>query len=440
MVNLTQLMSVGMDAVITTLENWGVTGLNIDLDFQASANLISKLLMWIYGWMGSYGWTIVLFTLVLRLITLPLDFWQKLSMKKNSKIMEEITPFMTKIDKAYADNPQAANAEKQKIMKKYRYNPFASCLPMIVTMVIFIVMFSGLNNCSSALNIKTYQDIQEAYLRGYYSVITDEAIIAAPVADENGNVIKNAAGEPTTLRYFVNWKNEKTADNANEFSAEELTILNARYDAVTQQAEKTAKKEAVLRFSSSGEGFLWIKSLWRSDNWQKVLPASVTKFASTLSGNTDVAGLTSEKIYDSIYEAYTNPESCFDVDDEIEAQQLKQVKKSLGYGSGMWNGLLILPALAIVLTWLTTKVSNKSQGTMGTGAQLESAKSQQKTMTFIMPIMMGIFALFYSAAFALYLVASNIINLLLNLIEMPLVEKIAGKTKSVVKKEASYRR
>lgn len=440
MVNLTQLMSVGIDAVVTTLENWGVTGLNINFDFQASANLISKLLMWIYGWMGSYGWTIVLFTLVLRLITLPLDFWQKLSMKKNSKIMEEITPFMTKIDKAYADNPQAANAEKQKIMKKYRYNPFASCLPMIVTMVIFIVMFSGLNNCSSALNIKTYQDIQEAYLRGYYSVITDEALIDTPVTDESGNEIKNAAGEPTTLRYFVTWRNEKTADNTNEFNAEDLAVLNARYDAVTQQAEKTAKKSAVMQFSASGEGFLWIKSLWRSDNWQKVLPASVTKFASALSGNTDVSGLTSEKVYESLYEAYTNPESCFDVDDEIEAQQLKQVKKSLGYGSGMWNGLLILPALAIVLTWLTTKVSNKSQGTMGTGAQLESAKSQQKTMTFIMPIMMGIFALFYSAAFALYLVASNIINLLLNLIEMPLVEKIAEKTKSVVKKEASYRR
>ena len=106
MVNLTQLLSVGIDAVVTVLEKWGVTGLNINFDFQASENLISRLLMWIYGWMGNYGWTIILFTVVLRLITLPLDFWQKLSMKKNSKIMEEITPIMTKIDKAYGDNVQ----------------------------------------------------------------------------------------------------------------------------------------------------------------------------------------------------------------------------------------------------------------------------------------------------------------------------------------------
>ena len=86
MVNLTQLLSVGIDAVVTVLEKWGVTGLNINFDFQASENLISRLLMWIYGWMGNYGWTIILFTVVLRVITLPLDFWQKFSMKKNSKI------------------------------------------------------------------------------------------------------------------------------------------------------------------------------------------------------------------------------------------------------------------------------------------------------------------------------------------------------------------
>lgn len=433
-------MSVGIDAVVTVLEKWGVTGLNINFDFQASENLISRLLMWIYGWMGNYGWTIILFTVVLRVITLPLDFWQKFSMKKNSKIMEEITPIMTKIDKAYGDNVQAANAEKKKIMKKYRYNPAASCLPMLVTMVVFIIMFSGLNNCSSALNIKTYQSIQEAYLRGYYSVITDETKTGVAILDNEGNEILNKDGQPTTLIYYAEWKNNKTAENENEFTTAQVTALNAAYNAVTTEAEYKAKRDAVMIFSESGEGFLWIKSLWRSDNWQKVLPDNATKFASTLSGNKDVSGLTSDVIYDSIYDAFTNPDKYFDTNDPVQAEQLVKAKKSLGYGKGMWNGLLILPVLAIALTWLTTKINGKNQGTVGTVAQLESAQKQQKMMTIIMPVMMGIFALFYSAAFALYLVASNAISILFNLIETPLVNKMAEKTKSVIKNDVSYRR
>ena len=440
MVNLTQLMSVGIDAVVTVLEKWGVTGLNINFDFQASENLISRFDMWLYGWMGNYGWTIILFTVVLRVITLPLDFWQKYSMKTNSKIMEEITPIMTKIDKAYGDNVQAANAEKQKIMKKYRYNPAASCLPMLVTMVVFIIMFSGLNNCSSALNIKTYQSIQEAYLRGYYSVITDETKTGVAILDNEGNEILNKDGQPTTLIYYAEWKNNKTAENENEFTTAQVTALNAAYNAVTTEAEYKAKRDAVMIFSESGEGFLWIKSLWRSDNWQKVLPDNATKFASTLSGNKDVSGLTSDVIYDSIYDAFTNPDKYFDTNDPVQAEQLVKAKKSLGYGKGMWNGLLILPVLAIALTWLTTKINGKNQGTIGTGAQLESAQKQQKMMTIIMPVMMGIFALFYSAAFALYLVASNAISILFNLIETPLVNKMAEKTKSVIKNDVSYRR
>ena len=57
-------------------------------------------------------------------------------MKKNSKIMGEISEIMEKIDKAYANNPQSANAEKQKVMKKYGYKPFGMCLPTIVTMAV----------------------------------------------------------------------------------------------------------------------------------------------------------------------------------------------------------------------------------------------------------------------------------------------------------------
>ena len=425
MVNLTQLLTSWIDPIRQTLESWGFVGLEkIIAEYTPDANWISKMLMGIFNWLGNYGWTIILFTLFLKILTLPLDFWQKFSMKKNSKIMEEITPIMQKIDKAYGDNPQAANAEKQKLMKKYNYNPMASCLPTLVTMVVFIIMFQGLNNCSSTLNIQTYQKIQQEYLTAYYNVINTDAYLDTGVKDKDGNSV--------TLMYY--------AQHKDEFSGEEKTKLENGYNTLNTKAQTAARKAALLSFEENRQGFLWIKSMWRSDNWQKVLPKSLSDFTGALSGNSNIDGMTTEIIYADIYKAFSNPEICFDMQDEAQVAEYEQVKKSLGYGTGMWNGLLILPILAVALSFLTTKMSNKNQGSVGKGAQAESAKSQQKTMAFIMPVMMGVFALMYSAAFALYMVASSVMSILFNWAETPIIEKMVAKRKSVVKEEVSYRR
>ena len=423
--NISLLLTNWLEPIKQTLENWGFVGLNkILVEYTPKANWISQILMGIFEWLGNYGWTIILFTLILRVLTLPLDFWQKFSMKKNSKIMEEITPIMQKIDKAYGDNAQKANEEKQKLMKKYRYNPMASCLPTLVTMVVFIIMFQGLNNCSSTLNIQTYQKIQQEYLTAYHAVISQRA--------EEETDILNKDGAKTTYMYY--------AQHKDEFSGEEKTTLENGYNAISEQAQKEARRAALEAFEGNRQGFLWIKSLWRSDNWQKVMPENLTAFTGALSGNSNIDGLTTEKIYGDIYKAYENPEICYNMEDPTEAEQCAKVKKQIGYGSGGWNGLLILPILAIGLSIFTTKMSNKMQGNMGTGAQAANAQSQQKTMMMIMPIMMGVFALFYSAAFALYMVASNIFNILFNFAETPIINKMVAKRKSVITKEVSYRR
>lgn len=425
MVNISLLLTNWLEPIRQTLENWGFVGLDkIVVDYTPKANWISQMLMGIFQWLGNYGWTIILFTLILRVLTLPLDFWQKFTMKKNSKIMGEISPIMQKIDKAYGDNAQAANAEKQKLMKKYKYNPMASCLPTLVTMVVFIVMFQGLNNCSSTLNIQVYQKIQQEYITAYHSVVEENAFKETDVLDKDGNKV--------TYMYYVQHK--------GEFSGTDKETLEAGVTAINTQAQTKARKMALEAFESNRQGFLWIKSLWRSDNWQKVMPENLTAFTGALSGNSNIDGLTTEKIYGDIYKAFENPEICYNMNDPTQAQKCEEVKKQLGYGSGMWNGLLILPILALGLSFLTTKMGNKMQGNVGTGAQAENAKSQQKTMMFIMPIMMCVFSLFYSAAFALYMVASNIFNIIFNLVETPIINKIVSKQKSVVKTEASYRR
>ena len=174
--------------------------------------------------------------------------------------------------------------------------------------------------------------------------------------------------------------------------------------------------------------------MWRSDNWQKVLPKNLSQFTTALSGNKDIDGLTNEIIYDDIYQALSTPQ------DYLSGDELTQAKKSLGYGKDLWNGLLILPILAVALSFVTTLISNKTQGNVGTGQQAQTAKSQQKIMMFMMPVLMGVFAFTNPAAFALYLVSSSLISIIYNIIQTPIIDKILAKRESAIKKEVGYRR
>ena len=89
-------------------------------------NWIGQLVQGLYEWIGSYGWTVVLFTVILKLITLPIEFWQRCTTKKNAVKMEQMRPMMAKIDKAYGDNKRGAQIEKNKLMKKFGYSRFFS--------------------------------------------------------------------------------------------------------------------------------------------------------------------------------------------------------------------------------------------------------------------------------------------------------------------------
>ena len=70
---------------------------------------------------------------------------------------------MAKLDKANANDKNKLNQEKQKLYKKHGYNMLSGCLPMIVTMTIFFVMFGGLNQCSAYVNLKVYSELSVHY-------------------------------------------------------------------------------------------------------------------------------------------------------------------------------------------------------------------------------------------------------------------------------------
>ena len=102
---------------------------------------IYTLLGWIldilYRILGNYGFTIILFTILIKALLLPLDIKQKKSMAKTQKIQ----PLLMEIQKKYANDKEKLNQETMKVYQKYGINPMGGCLPMLIQFPIIIALY-----------------------------------------------------------------------------------------------------------------------------------------------------------------------------------------------------------------------------------------------------------------------------------------------------------
>jgi YidC/Oxa1 family membrane protein insertase len=95
---------------------------------------------------GGYGLAIILFTLLMRLILLPLD-WK--SRKANQK-MQEVQPLISELQKKYKNDPEKLNKKTMELYQKHQINPLGGCLPMLLQMPLFFALFAALRSISDA--------------------------------------------------------------------------------------------------------------------------------------------------------------------------------------------------------------------------------------------------------------------------------------------------
>ena len=90
----------------------------------------------------SYGLAIILMTLVIKMLMYPLTVKQVKSMKG----MQILQPKMKELQTKYKDKPEKLQQEMIKLYKETGVNPMAGCLPLVLRMPIFIVIFYGLRD------------------------------------------------------------------------------------------------------------------------------------------------------------------------------------------------------------------------------------------------------------------------------------------------------
>ncbi|WP_028550659.1 membrane protein insertase YidC [Paenibacillus sp. UNC451MF] len=89
---------------------------------------------------GQYGLSILVVTVIIRLIILPLTLKQY----KSSKRMQELQPEMKKIKEKYKDDAKKQQEETMKLFQSNGVNPLAGCLPLIVQMPILIALYNAI--------------------------------------------------------------------------------------------------------------------------------------------------------------------------------------------------------------------------------------------------------------------------------------------------------
>ena len=104
-----------------------------------------NVLAWINSWTGSWGLAMVIFTILIRLVLTPLDFKSRAGMRKTAKIQ----PKMAELQKKYANDKEKLNQKTAELYKKEGVNPMSSCLPLLLTWPILIIVFSAMRTAAN---------------------------------------------------------------------------------------------------------------------------------------------------------------------------------------------------------------------------------------------------------------------------------------------------
>lgn len=105
--------------------------------FQPLIDIFEPLLVFIYGIVGSWGWAIVGMTVLIRSLLLPLAIKQYRSMRA----LSELAPEIKKLQEKYKNDKQRQQQEMMKFYQENKVNPFASCLPLVAQLPVFLALF-----------------------------------------------------------------------------------------------------------------------------------------------------------------------------------------------------------------------------------------------------------------------------------------------------------
>ncbi len=400
-------------------------------ELTAPSGLWVIILNWIQSGVSNFAWTIILFTLLIKVCLSPLDFFIKWSTKKSTLIQQKCAPQVAKLQKKYANNNQALQVQTQALYKKEGYNIGASCVVMlvnlVVTLLVFLSIFTSLKEVSAYQAIKQYQALDNAYTTTYTQIYGDEFT----------KKVNELFAEDGLGTYDPTFNYEENPEE-NAIAIENINLAKT-YATETATASNVVKEAVKNTWKQEKESWAWITNIWVTDGKANPLPT----YNGLKNLATSAKGLFGSKVNNEYVEVVNS----------INENHYNTVTQIIHNQSNGWNGYYILAILAGVVTFLSTYIAElgnklkrkkenkqdeqeikvkKNQFIKTPETEKSSNPTQQmggtmKFMKILMPIMMIIFVLSSSAAFGIYVVTQSLISIGLGALINLIVNKITYK-------------
>ena len=389
----------------------------------APHDLWTILMNWIQGAIGNMGWTILLLTVLVKAVTLPLDFAVKYTTKQQTLIQQKCAPQIAKLHKKYGNDKQTIQVQSQSLYKREGMKTGTSCIVMLInvilTFAIFISFYGTLRDVSAHEAISQYEEVYQSYDNQYYSSLISYSDSDTITDRESANVEISKFNEALT---FI-------SDSSKDQTSDEYKTNKAYYDAkieMFQKATDDASEAAVAKWNDVKSSWLWVQNIWVADSPTTPFPTYESLKSIAKNAGND-------------YKEY--------VESNISEDNYNKIAGLMTTAEVKNNGFYILAILAGVITFLSqyitelhSKLKNKNANKLAKASNTQNGISM-KVMKIVMPIVMVLFVLSASASFGIYILASNVASIAFGEIVTLVVNKLTKKkqleVESALEKEAN---
>ena len=209
------------------------------------STIFGYVLNFIYEIVKNYGLAIIIFSVIIKIVLLPLYIKQQKTLKKSSKMQEE----MKKIQEKYKGNQEKINQETLDLYKREKMSPFSGCFSAIIQLILILAMFFLVSKPLTFM-----KQIDEETISNYEQEIRAENPENARISYPEISIIKEKGQEDPNVNINMNFLgldlSSVPTQNVSDFRVYVIPILYVISSIVsmkiTSNMTNNKKKEEVI--------------------------------------------------------------------------------------------------------------------------------------------------------------------------------------------------
>lgn len=350
--------------------------------------------------LGKISICIIAFTIIVKVLMLPINIKQQRSMKLNSII----TPQVQAIQKKYANKKDNESLMKQQqeisaLYQKYGTSPTGGCLPMLLQMPIIFALYAVMACIPNYVN-----DIQDMYNNGVVSYLVDndyETIYSLRDIDALSDTLFEDEDEDSLDRLITAYFGKDGDYDKDKIKETIYTSFTSAYS--TEFGKQSAWDVVDSAFHDAIEDIEKLKEL-SEEEWKEITDEKLAVYASKTEGEWNDLISSYEKIIDDMQE------------------NRAEIKKAYSFftidlSTSPANGVkiaIIIPILSALAQILNMKISSASQQTGNSSA--DQMMSSMKIMSYSMCVVSAVLCYTLPAGLGLYWTVSSFVQVVIQVL------------------------